>query len=219
MKTVTKILLVTSKAPPEYSGSGNRVFKQYKRMKKNGSFDFSVVSSSTERLFILPSFKKKSNEKISIKLTSFLSMLNTKLIHRILMYFEFLIEFSASYFFLYLKYRQYDFFHIVGDVSLTSAALVFCERNRIPFIYEIVNEDEKKINPLWVRVPFWSKKIKFDKNLSSVKTINSRLKSHIQYLHTDVNTINFPNSVDLSKIENLRKKKLQLMLVKWRNLL
>ena len=208
MKTKTKILLVTSKAPPEYSGSGNRVVKQYQRIKKNGLFDFSVVSSSTEILFCLPSFKKKSNEKISIKLTNFFSMPNKKLIHRMLTYFEFLIEFSASYFFLYLKYRQYDFFHIVGDVSLTSAALAFCQRNRIPFIYEIVNEDEKKINPLWVRVPFWSKKIKFDNNLSSVKTINSRLKSHIQNSHSDVNTISFPNSVDLSKIKDLGKKKL-----------
>ena len=207
MKTKTKILLVTSKAPPEYSGSGNRVVKQYQRIKKNSLFDFSVVSSSTERLFCLPNFKNKFNEKISIKLPFFLSMPDTWLMHRLLTYIEFLIEFSVSYFFLYLKYRQYEFFHIVGDVSLTSAALAFCERNRIPFIYEIVNEDGKKINPLWVRVPFWSRKIKFDNNLSSVKTINARLKSRIQNSHANVNTISFPNSVDLAKIKILEEKK------------
>ena len=41
-----KILLVSSKYHPEYSGSGLRAHNTYKRLKKNYKIEFNVLSNS-----------------------------------------------------------------------------------------------------------------------------------------------------------------------------
>lgn len=206
MNKCNKILVVTSKAPPEYSGSGNRIVKQYQRIEKINISPFSVLCSSTEKVFSLPIFNRNRYPQISFKLTRLFSILNQTLIYKTIMYVEFLLEFHISYFYIFLKFRNYNFYHIIGDVALTSAALSFCEKNNIPFIYEIVNEDKNKYDPLWIRVPFWQKAIKFKPSLSTVKTINLRLKEKIRGLHPSINVVSFPNSVDLTQIEKSRKK-------------
>ena len=43
-----KILLVSSKYPPDYSGSGNRIHNTYLRLKKKFNIEFSVICSSTK---------------------------------------------------------------------------------------------------------------------------------------------------------------------------
>ena len=126
--------------------------------------------------------------------------------YKIILYCEFLVEYLlVSILFKFIRHK-FDLFHIVGDVSLTSAALVFCEKNKIPFIYEIVNEDNQKLDPLWIRIPFWRKKIKFQNNLATIKTINSRLEKKIKDNYPNIHSVSFPNSVDISKIEKARKQ-------------
>lgn len=207
MQRTPEILLVTSKAPPEYSGSGNRVVAQYRRLSDAKKVRFSVLSSSTEKVFALPFRKREETRKISLKLASFFTRSKTSKFNRIAMYIDFMIEYLFVYTFLRLKARDVDLVHIVGDVALTSSAVAFCEDRRIPFIFEIVNEDpSKEDKPLWIRVPFWRQQALFPKSFSTIKTINARYKARICQARNEVNVVHHPNSVDIAKIDRVLRE-------------
>lgn len=199
------ILVVTSKAPPEYSGSGNRVLAQYERMQKQKKINYQFVTSSTEKYISLPNKNNILSRCISFKICSYLLPFNKVRKIKILKYLEFIIEFYICYIYLRKIIKKFDIIHIVGDVALTAAAIFIAENNSQKYIYEIVNEDKNKNDPLWIRVPPLFKKPNFHSSLASIKTINRKTKQQVLKLHADTKVYYYPNSVDAETVRCLKQ--------------
>lgn len=202
-----RVLVVTSKAPPEYSGSGNRVLSQYKRVRERYEVKFEYITSSTERYLSLPHLNKIFDSCISFKPFSYMNLSETFKIRRLTHYLEYLLEFYICYFYLSRIIKRFDILHIVGDVALTSAAVTIAQKKRIKFVYEIVNEDKLKVDPLWVRTPPFMKKPKFDNDICTIKTINLRTRNRILELHKNACVYYYPNSVNTRLSRTLKNLK------------
>ena len=82
-----KILLVSSKYPPEYSGSGNRIHNTYLRLKKKFGINFTVITSSTIKF----TNKKYNHESIDCYRISRKINIESKYLKKILNKFFFWI--------------------------------------------------------------------------------------------------------------------------------
>ena len=121
-----RILLISSKLPPEYSGSGNRVFNTYQEIKKHFKFSISYLCSSTlknsQKIHIYKNQKIKMISKkifnLNLKNTFFASFQNF-ISHRI----NYLFEFMLTIVFLIKNKNKFDIYHVVGNNNITSSAI------------------------------------------------------------------------------------------------
>ena len=135
-----KILLVSSKYPPDYSGSGNRIHNTYLRLKKKFNIEFSVICSSTKlnitKTYYLDEIKCTCiSKKILINSSIKKNKTIKALINRIVFWREFI--FFISYF---LRTRKkIDLMHVVGKNNITTSAVIISKIFKIPLIVELVN--------------------------------------------------------------------------------
>ena len=171
-----RVLLVSSKYPPEYSGSGHRAHATYKRLSRKFGVSFDVLSGSV-------AFNRSESytyegvgvQRIARKLqpaaivavrpegrqTSFVS----RLAHRALSHIDFVSESYSAFRFLMKRRGRYDLFHVFGDVAVTSAAIGFAKRSRIPLLVEFTSDRPTPypyapgiVGRIWRgRLPEWSK--------------------------------------------------------------
>ncbi len=154
------ILLVSSKFPPEYSGSGLRAYNTYKRLSAKFNFGFKVLASS------ITSNKSETYEFDGVKVIkiankiSMLSPAGTKmdLFRRIVRAFVFRLNYIRealpAFRYLYANRKKYDLIHVFGNVAVTSAAISFARIFKKPFIVELVNETSNphQYEPLILRL-------------------------------------------------------------------
>ena len=115
------ILLVSSKFPPEYSGSGLRAYNTYKRLSAKFNVSFEVLASS------VTSNKSETYEHDGEKVTKIankISLLppvgsNSNLIKRIVRAFVFRLNYIRealpAFRYLYTNRKKYDLIHVFGD--------------------------------------------------------------------------------------------------------
>ncbi|WP_455756642.1 glycosyltransferase [Sulfurimonas sp.] len=128
-----KILVVSSKYQPEYSGSGLRAHNTYKRLEKKYAIEWDVLAGTQVHT---KSFEYKYDEK---KVNVVASLLSTKpiwlrnqsnkqgifnkLFGVIYFIFSFIIETLKVFYFLKNKKDSYDIVHTFGDSGVVSATL------------------------------------------------------------------------------------------------
>ena len=127
-----RILLVSSKFPPEYSGSGLRASKLYIRLKKKYNINYDVITSSEKENLI--SYKSSLNyniKTISIKLPKiYLKNRNifkkffVKIYNYLVQQISFIIELFFFIFHIIFIYKKYDLIHIFGNNNITTSTLL-----------------------------------------------------------------------------------------------
>jgi len=178
-----KILVITSKYPPEYAGSGLRAHKTYLRLKKKFGIQYDVITNSIEfnnnARYVYDSVEVVRIGK-KLRSTDSKGMIGKILNH----FMIFLNYFYQGYFILpILLQRQYDLIHTFGDSPTIHIAMYYALLRKIALIRELCNQGTKarpvlpfKLHKLlkfrfldWMKVISISKKITDDCVKTGVK--------------------------------------------------
>jgi len=139
MHSVMKVLVVSSKYSPEYSGSGFRAHNTYLRLSDKHDITFEVVCSSVE---FTESKEYLSDEVVVTRIvSSFMRKINNRFgkgpFRRITNAAVFHLE-SRTVTRLIAK-KDFDLIHVYGYSPATVAAINWSREKGIPLILEIVN--------------------------------------------------------------------------------
>jgi glycosyltransferase involved in cell wall biosynthesis len=134
-----KVLVVSSKYPPEYSGSGLRAHLTYLRLKEKFGIDFEVICSSTESFDPETyQFEGVSVERIVSKPARIINRKLTKIPFRRISNAA-LTQIEVSKVNRKLKSSQFDLIHTFGFSPATAAAINYSRDHGVPLILELVN--------------------------------------------------------------------------------
>ena len=108
-----RILLVSSKYQPEYSGSGLRAHNTYKRLKEKFDIEYDVLASSLEKTGVI---KYQYEEVDVLQVAGFFKVSNFKgILRRIVVWLNMPIEILRTWIFIYKNIGNYDLLHTFGD--------------------------------------------------------------------------------------------------------
>ncbi len=195
------ILLVSSKYPPEYSGSGNRISLLYERLsKKYNSISPSVICNSTEY--------KNSNESyiyknINVSRVSS-NIINRKpgLFYKLLKLVDIYIEFFQTL--IIISKKNIDLIHVIGTSVSTTTAIFWANLKNIPLLIELVNTGAKPNQNLPLLKYFYKPSLKSN---TKIIAISEELKKTAEGF-TDSELIWCrPNPIDEKKYNYRPEKK------------
>lgn len=151
MAAPLRVLLVCSKYPPEYSGSGHRLHRTYGRLAKKFGVQWDVLCGSVAE----NRSARYTHEGVSVtrmackpfpisgtgpsKRDGLARWLALKAGRRLALFVNYWCEALPAFLFLW-RHRGYDALHVAGSNAVTSAALIFGRVTGAPLVYEIVNE-------------------------------------------------------------------------------
>jgi len=143
------VCLVCSKYPPEYSGSGLRSHKTFKRLTEKYDLDFIVLAGSVtgNRCHVyeyegtkVHCVADKWNVIIHNNISAPFSIRFTK---RIIKYLFFIRNYWFEAFktikYLCKERSRFDVIHVVGKVNVTAAAILYAKITKTPIAIELVN--------------------------------------------------------------------------------
>ena len=128
-----KILLITSKFLPEYSGPAFRIYNTYKRLNQLANISLDVFCQSEE----YNNYKEYIYKNIKVLRFKKYSFLKINFINKIYKQFDFFL--LLIFFCFKLNNIKYDIIHIVGSSSITTAGIYAGKIKKIPIFYELVN--------------------------------------------------------------------------------
>ncbi len=196
-----KILVVSSKYQPEYSGSGLRAQNTYKRFKKNYNLDFDILSNS----IIYQGNKKYIYDEVEINRISPPFKIPTKksMWRLILILLGIFWEVFYSWKFIRKNINHYSLLHTFGNTwTIGFLTWYFAKRNK-PIIRELCNDMNNPLYP--IQVQNYMRPI-FKKNNTLIIAISKRLE--ILAKRFDLKNIwQRPNPVDENKFFIDYKKK------------
>ena len=140
-----RVLVVSSKYPPEYSGSGLRAHNTYKRLMSKFNIKFDVITSSItsnkKGKYVLDGIEvkvisNKINKKMKVGDSG--SILK-QLTNRLFLLRDYWMEALPVFYYLYLNHSRYDLIHVFGNVNVTSTAITFAKVTKKPIAIELVN--------------------------------------------------------------------------------
>lgn len=141
-----KILLVSSKYQPEYSGSGLRAHNTYKRFKKKYNIEFDILANSIN-------YQGNKNyefngEKIIRISPPFKIPKKKSLIRFILIFLGMLWEVFYSWKFIKKNFNQYDLLHTFGNTwTIGFLSWYFSKKNK-PIMRELCNDMNNPLYPI-----------------------------------------------------------------------
>lgn len=140
------VLVVSSKYLPEYSGSGLRAHKTYKRLARKFAVRFDVLCDSVA---VGGSGHYRYEDVIVHRVAVMVGQTVAgasrtgpvrRLLHAGRHRLNYLIEAAMVFRFLVTKRGRYDAFHVFGNTNVTSAALTFAKIFRIPTVVEFTSD-------------------------------------------------------------------------------
>lgn len=159
-----KVLVVSSKYPPEYSGSGLRAHNTYTQLAEKYDIQFDVLTSSiTSNQTESYIFENACVHKIAHKLTrpfhrkkqnNFLRRIIHGIQYRFYWQLNYWSEAIPTFLFLMRKGSQYDVIHVFGNVVVTAVATTYAKITRKPLLVELVNLNDNP-TPYEPRVISW----------------------------------------------------------------
>jgi glycosyltransferase involved in cell wall biosynthesis len=211
MGATINILVVSSKYPPEYSGSGLRCHNTYLRLKKKYAINYKVLSSSViDNRSSTYEIDGVSVKRISLKPFNSTFFLNyrssnrlidvlSKLIGKIFYRLDYFTEASLTFVYLIRLSWWYDLIHIFGNVNVTAATLTFSKIFNKKVVYEVVNfYNNKDYDPLAYYEPLFVKLL-FGREFRQhwqVIAISKILEELCQRHNPTANIIHRPNPVN-----------------------
>jgi len=191
-----KVLLVSSKYPPEYSGSGLRAHNTHLRLRQKYGTETEVVCSSTE-------FSSRLNYiKDGLKVSRVLSPILRKthsisrggLLGRVTQAAVFKSEINSVT--RLLQEKSFDVLHVFGYSPATMAAIQWSRVHNIPLMRELVNVVQSPYQYPPRRAN--DKNFEFP-NQSVIVAISSKLGEICQNVGLSENVWVRPNPVDLKR--------------------
>lgn len=144
-----KVLLVSSKYPPEYAGSGLRAHNTYKRLSLKYEVEFDVMTSSvtsnSSRDYEwdgvgVKQIANKSNQRLELSPSDHtIKRLGKRIINKSVSLRNYWLEGLPTFSYLARHDAQYDLIHVLGNVNVTSAAISYAKITGKPLIVELVN--------------------------------------------------------------------------------
>lgn len=137
-----KILLVSSKYMPEYSGSGFRAHNLYKRLcaKYPKELELCGILAGSETENNIEQYKYDCLSVCRVACKKYLNLSSNFLLRRFQNWMNFRSEFRIATAYLNNMKEKPDLIHIFGKNYLTTAALVFAISHSIPAMIELCNE-------------------------------------------------------------------------------
>lgn len=216
------VIVVSSKFPPEYSGSGLRIFNTYRRLHDKYGTKYKVLTSSVSRnINTNYMFNGISVSLISWKPFHSSLLLNYRSKYQIIKYlvnllgkifyrFDFFVEAIFTFLFHYRLRKWTNLIHVIGNVNVTSATLIFAKIYNKEIIYEVVNfKNNLDYNPLEYYEPFfikWFYGKGFRENWQVI-TISMALKNLCERHNSNLNIFHRPNPVDDTKFYPVSQSK------------
>ena len=196
-----KILVISSKYNPEYSGSGLRAHNTYKRLKKNYDIDFDILSNSIS----YQGNKKYNHDGLEITRISSPFKINQKktLGRKIFLLLSILWEVYYGWKYIRKNINNYSLLHTFGNTWMIGFFTWYFARKNKPVIRELCNDMPNPLYPIQVQKYMGSI---FKKNNTLMVAISKRLE--ILAKRFDVKNIWYrPNPVDNNKFFLDYKKK------------
>lgn len=200
-----KILLVSSKYQPEYSGSGLRAHNTYKRLKRKFVIDYDVLASSLEHT----GYKKYQHENIEVmRIAGLFKVANFHgILRKLVVWINMPFEVIRSWLFIRNKINKYDLLHSFGDSwAIGFLTWYFAKQNKA-IMRELCNDIEIPYYPK----PFkrWIKPI-FQKDNTMIVAISPMLEK-LAKNNGVKNVWQRPNPIDETKFNlDVKKQKYQL---------
>ena len=211
MNKPINILVVSSKYPPEYAGSGLRVHRTYKRLKDKFAFNYRVLCGSVsfnkreeyeyEGVWVhriaCKIFKNIKNEEEITK-----EFILSKIIRKLKNGVNYFFEAMFTWAFLAKMGSQFNIIHVIGNNHVTAAVLLYAKIIKKPLIIEICNNTNKvtQYEP-WFIGALFGKGIRND---SKIVCISKRIENSCLKEGYKDNIWCRPNPVDSSRF-NLSK--------------
>lgn len=202
-----KILLVSSKYHPEYSGSGLRAHNTYKRLKKNYGIDFDILSNSIS----YQGNKKYNYDGLEvIRISSPLKINKRKTFGRkIAILLNIFWEIFFGWIFIRKNISKYSLLHTFGNSWMIGFLTWYFARTNKPVIRELCNDMPNPLYPIQAQKYMRSV---FKKNNTLMVAISKRLEilaksfdvKNIWYRPNPVNENEF--FIDFKKKYLLRKQ-------------
>ena len=196
-----RILVVSSKYQPEYSGSGLRAHNTYKRFQKNYNIKFDILSNS----IIYQGNKKYIHDRVNItRLSPPFKIPKKKSMWRfILILLGILWEIFYSWKFIRKNINRYNLLHTFGNTWTIGFLTWYFAKRKKPIIRELCNDMDNPLYP--IQVQNYMRPI-FKRNNTLIIAISKRLE--IIAKKFDVKNIwQRPNPVDENKFFVDHKKK------------
>lgn len=147
--SLLRVLLVSSKYPPEYAGSGLRAHNTYKRLSQKYSVRFDVIASSItsnkSRRYewdgvTVNLIANKSNKRVDLSESDRgIKHLVKRIINKLYSLRDYWLEALPTFFYMARNRAQYDVIHVFGNVNVTSAAISYAKIAGKPIMVELVN--------------------------------------------------------------------------------
>lgn len=155
-----RVLLVSSKFPPEYSGSGLRAHRTYQRLSRKYDLIYAVLCSSvTDNTSAVYPLEGARVTRIAAKIwpqTSAQAWDQRSWQHKLALRVNYFSEFSPVWRFLRQHQAQFDVVHVFGNCAVTSAVISFCNRYRKPLLIEMTYDTTPRQYKPWV-MRFWDR--------------------------------------------------------------
>jgi len=200
-----KVLLVSSKYQPEYSGSGFRAHHLYKRLSSKFKINYDVVCNSL--------INKKNEiykyEGVEINKISYpVQIENLRgLKRKIHIFFSMIYEFYYSYKYIKKNIDKYDLIHTFGNSWSVAFLTYYFYLKKKPIIRELVNNMVTPYYPIQFKGLF---KNIFKKNNTMMIPISKRLEKLCE-IHNVKNYWSRPNPINEKKFFFINKnEKLKL---------
>lgn len=141
-----KILLVSSKFNPEYSGSGLRAEKTFQYFHSEYNIDYDVLVNSIE----FRGNKKYSLNGKKIYRISFLmnSTTNIVVLRKLQQFLKMLWEFYFTWIFIKKRIKKYDLLHTFGNSWSVGFLTWYFNRFKKPIVRELCNDMETPFYPI-----------------------------------------------------------------------
>lgn len=146
------VLVVSSKYPPEYAGSGLRAHKTYKRMSGKFGFSYSVLSGSViynkverytyEGVSVYRIARKPFRRGLSAEEAGAES-LSAGAIRKFKNGVNYIAEAALTWKYLLERGGEFDLIHVFGNNYVTAAAVTYAKIAKKPLIVEICNVSRK----------------------------------------------------------------------------
>ncbi len=191
-----KVLVVSSKYPPEYSGSGLRAHNTYQRLHQKFGIESEVIASGIE----FPVRERYTEDGVSVErivapsLRKIVSKTAGTLLSRItnaLMFHNEAREVRKQ-----LAVRKFDLIHVFGYSPATVAAILWSRKNNIPLMLELVNLIESPYQYLPGTRCFTNYDLT---NQSVIVAISKSLAHRTRAIGLANNVWTRPNPVDVSR--------------------
>ena len=188
-----KILVVSSKYHPEYSGSGFRAHSTYKRLKKKYKLDFDLITNSN----IYKGNKKYLFDGVEVNRISspFKIPKKKSLLRYILICIGIFWEIFYSWRFISKKINEYHLVHTFGNTWTIGFFSWYFSKKDKPVIRELCNDISNPFYP--VQIKNYMKSI-FQKKNTLIIAISKKLEN-LAKKHDSKNIWLRPNPVDESK--------------------